>query len=77
LISVPLQNNYECCIGPDGGARDVLNIQPVVPIPVGGGLTMIVRTILPVIYQDRTSPTNGAHLGVGDVTQSSFSPRRR
>ena len=42
LISVPLQDNYECCIGPDGGARNVLNIQPVIPVPVSDKLTMIV-----------------------------------
>jgi hypothetical protein len=23
LISVPFQNNYECCIGPEGGDRDI------------------------------------------------------
>ena len=72
LISVPLQNNYECCIGPEGGDRDVLNIQPVIPVPVGSGLTMIVRTILPVIYEAPASPANGSHFGVGDITQSFF-----
>jgi hypothetical protein len=72
LISVPLQENYECCIGPDSAGRDVLNIQPVIPVPVGGNLTMIVRTILPVIGEARVSPANGPHFGVGDITQSFF-----
>jgi hypothetical protein len=72
LISVPLQYNYECCIGPDGATRDILNIQPVIPVPVSDKLTMIVRTILPVIDEDRTSATSGGHFGIGDITQSFF-----
>src|SRR6516225_700676 len=30
LISVPFQFNYDCCNGPESGARYTLNIQPVI-----------------------------------------------
>ncbi len=32
LISVPLQNNYDCCFGPNRASRFTLNIQPVIPL---------------------------------------------
>jgi hypothetical protein len=72
LISVPLQGNYDCCFGPLGGGRYTLNIQPVVPVGLGPDWNLIVRTILPVIYQDRTSPPNGDTQGLGDTLQSFF-----
>lgn len=72
LISVPLQFNYDCCYGPSEGYRGTLNIQPVVPVSVAKDWNMIVRTIVPVIHQDRTSPEVGSVSGFGDITQSFF-----
>src|SRR5439155_9998352 len=34
LISVPVQNNNNFGIGPDGRIQDILNIQPVIPVRV-------------------------------------------
>jgi hypothetical protein len=72
LVSVPLQLNYDCCFGPDEGGRTTLNIQPVMPFSLNDDWNVIVRTIVPVIYQERTSPQTGAASGLGDVTQSFF-----
>ena len=72
LISVPFQLNYDEGYGPDKGGRTVLNIQPVVPVSLGKDWNLIIRTILPVIYQERTSPTTGVAQGLGDTTQSFF-----
>ena len=72
LISVPFQENYDCCFGPLGGGRYTLNIQPVVPVSLSPDWNLIVRTILPVIYQDRTSPLSGDTQGLGDTLQSFF-----
>jgi hypothetical protein len=72
LISVPFQFNYDEGYGPDKGGRYVLNIQPVVPVSLNDDWNLIIRTILPVIYQDRTSPTTGSAQGLGDTTQSFF-----
>lgn len=72
LISVPLQFNHDCCFGPDEGGRLTLNIQPVVPISIAEDWNLIIRTIVPVIYQERTSPGAGSVHGLGDTTQSFF-----
>jgi hypothetical protein len=32
LTSVPFQYNHDCCFGPSDGARETLNIQPVIPM---------------------------------------------
>jgi hypothetical protein len=72
LISVPLQLNYDCCFGPDEGGRYTLNVQPVVPVSLNDDWNVIVRTIVPVIYQERTSPQTGSAQGLGDTTQSFF-----
>lgn len=72
LISVPLQFNHDCCFGPSEGDRYTLNIQPVVPVSAGRDWNVVVRTIVPVIHQERTSPQAGVAQGLGDVTQSYF-----
>jgi hypothetical protein len=72
LISVPFQFNYDEGFGPDKGGRYTLNIQPVVPVSLNKDWNLIIRTILPVIYQDRTSPMAGVAQGLGDTTQSFF-----
>lgn len=72
LISVPFQNNAECCFGPDNGFRNTMNIQPVIPYQMGPDLTLIVRTIVPVIYQTHPAAFGGDQIGLGDTTQSFF-----
>jgi len=72
LISVPFQFNYDCCIGPRGGARTVMNLQPVIPVTLSEDMSLIVRTITPFIEQGETVPGAGSHFGLGDITQSFF-----
>jgi hypothetical protein len=72
LISVPFQDNGECCFGPNDGYRNTLNIQPVIPHALGPDLTLVVRTIVPVVWQGDSAPVGGEHLGLGDTTQSFF-----
>ena len=72
LVSVPLQLNYDCCFGPDDGGRTTLNVQPVMPFSMNDDWNLVVRTIMPVIHQERTSPLNGSETGIGDITQSFF-----
>jgi hypothetical protein len=72
LISVPLQSNFDCCIGPNNASRYTLNVQPVVPIPLSPDLSLIVRTIVPVIDQGDMAPATDERLGFGDITQSFF-----
>lgn len=72
LISVPLQNNYDCCYGPSDGFRYTLNVQPVVPVSISANWNMIVRTIVPIVYQEAPSPGADDEFGFSDVTQSYF-----
>lgn len=77
LISVPLQFNYDCCSGPSQGGRYTLNVQPVVPVSLGADWNLIVRTIVPIVDQNRLAPTTPSTWGLGDTTQSFFlSPKQ-
>jgi hypothetical protein len=73
LISVPFQFNFDSNIGPDrDGERFVLNIQPVIPVPLNDDWNMISRTIVPIVAQDDIFPGAGEQTGLGDTVQSLF-----
>jgi hypothetical protein len=72
LISVPLQNNWDFGIGPTDAMKYTLNIQPVIPVSLSKYENLIIRTIVPVIYQEATTPGGESHSGLGDTTQSFF-----
>jgi hypothetical protein len=69
LISVPFQNNTYFNIGPHDRTRNVLNIQPVVPLADG---KLIIRTILPVVWQPDISTESDGSTGLGDLTFTAF-----
>ena len=52
LISVPLQGNLDFGLGPGGGSKFTLNIQPVIPITLNEEWNLISRTILPLVDQE-------------------------
>ncbi len=70
LISVPLQYNYSRTYG-DDGYKNLLNIQPVVPVSISKDWNMISRTITPIIQQKDIQPGK-TQFGFGDITQSLF-----
>jgi hypothetical protein len=72
LISVPFQNNFDCCYGEADGARYTLNIQPVVPTALTRDWNLVVRTIVPVVHQQETAVGQGGATGLGDTIQSFF-----
>ena len=75
LISVPFQYNYARTFN-DDGHRNLLNIQPVVPISISKDWNLISRTIVPIIQQKDVQATN-TQFGFGDTTQSLFfSPKK-
>lgn len=74
MISVPFQYNYARTFG-DDGYRNLLNIQPVVPISISKDWNLISRTIVPIIQQKNLQPGR-SQFGFGDTTQSFwFSPK--
>ena len=71
LISVPFQNNTTLGLGPDQDQTlNVLNIQPVVPFRLNDRLTLVTRTILPVVSQPALEGSNSN--GIGDLNPSIF-----
>ena len=80
LISFPLQNNTNFGIEPGSRTQDVLNIQPVIPIGVSTNWNMIVRWIIPIVWQpipaEAPAPEVGKY-GFGDMQPSFFfSPKK-
>ncbi len=78
LISVPFQENMDWGGGVDeDGFKSTLNVQPVVPIDINDDANLIVRTIMPIIYQDDITGEGQSEFGLGDVVQSFFfSPKK-
>jgi len=72
LISVPFQNNTDWGIGPYGGSRNTLNIQPVVPLSLTDDINLIVRWVQPVISQYNITGMGKHESGLGDAVVSAF-----
>jgi hypothetical protein len=72
LISVPFQFNYDEGFGPKDANRWTLNVQPVVPLTLNDDWNLIVRTIVPVVYQESVADGVDSTFGLGDTTQSFF-----
>jgi hypothetical protein len=73
LTTVPFQLNYDTNIGPaHDGSRFTLNFQPVIPIKLSDQMTLVVRTIVPLVKQDDIFPGAGSQFGLGDALQSFF-----
>jgi hypothetical protein len=70
LMSIPLQNNTDFGLGEFDRARNVLNVQPV--IPLGGG-KLITRTIFPFVRIPDLSQESGTRTsGLADVNFTAF-----
>ena len=68
MISLPLQGNVNFNSGPEKNIQSVLNIQPVIPLPLTKEWNLINRIVLPVI--DNPQPADV--FGLGDVNISLF-----
>ena len=80
LISVPVQNNSNFGVNPGYRNQDVLNIQPVIPIGISKDWNLLVRWIMPIIYQPLPNqpgaPETGVY-GLGDMVPTFFiSPKK-
>jgi hypothetical protein len=80
LISVPVQNNSNFGVNPGYRTQDVLNIQPVIPIGISENWNLLVRWIMPIVYQPLPAqpgnPQTGEY-GLGDMLPSFFiSPKK-
>jgi hypothetical protein len=71
MISVPLQNNTNFGIASFDRTQNVLNIQPVLPAPIGTW-NLINRAIAPLIYQPDITQSSGGEFGLGDIVYQGF-----
>ena len=70
LLSVPFQNNTDFGLGSYDRTRNVLNIQPVLPL-AGGKL--ITRTIFPFVWlPDITAESGSFSSGLSDIVFTAF-----
>jgi hypothetical protein len=70
LMSIPFQNNTDFGLGEFDRTRNVLNIQPVVPL-AGGKL--ITRTIIPFVWlPDVSAETGSFSSGLSDIVFTAF-----
>jgi hypothetical protein len=72
MISVPIENDFYPQTGINKENEYVLEIKPVVPIPLSKDWNLITRTIIPVIQTpDLTAEIKGTS-GLGDIQESLF-----
>jgi hypothetical protein len=71
LISVPFQNNTTFGVPPYDRTQNILNIQPVIPVPLSDDLLLVTRTILPFVAQPDAGG-NGTIWGLGDLNPTFF-----
>ena len=72
MISVPLQNNSNFGIGPFDRIQNVLNIQPVIPLQLTDNWNLIVRWIIPVVWQPAPGTANLEVYGIEGNTPAYF-----
>ncbi|WP_204137772.1 neuromedin U [Halomicronema sp. CCY15110] len=72
LISVPLQNNTNFGVGEFDRTSNILNVQPVIPVPLSDSLTLVNRTIVPIAYQPELAPGLNSAFGLGDINYTGF-----
>src|SRR5512135_278660 len=74
LISVPFQNNFNFNTGTTHATQWVLNVQPVIPVPLGDHWNLVTRTIMPIVNQPELfsgGPRTEA-FGLGDINPTIF-----
>jgi hypothetical protein len=75
IVTLPFQNNADFGYGSYGRLRNTLNIMPVLPFSLGKKVSLITRTIIPVITQPVGE--SDTKTGLGDITLSTyFSPSK-
>ncbi|PQJ28470.1 hypothetical protein [Rubritalea profundi] len=72
MISVPFDFGFNTGLGPDDGDNITLAIQPVIPFSLSDDFSLVVRTIVPVVWQNDVAGPSGSQFGLSDTLQSFF-----
>lgn len=70
LISVPFQFNYDDGYGTANGKKAFIKLQPVIPFKLNSNLTLVMRTIVPFVWQKNIAGLSGTQFGLGDTSQT-------
>ena len=77
VISIPLQNNTYFNVGQYQRPVNALLVEPVMPFRLTKDWILITRTIIPLIYLPRVSPTQSETFGLGNINPQFYvSPAR-
>ena len=72
LISVPFQYTGNLNVGPLDKTQHILNIQPVYPMKLDGGWSLIHRAIVPLMSMPAFTPDQDRKNGMGDIVYEGF-----
>lgn len=72
MISLPFQNNTYLNVGPRKETKNVLDIQPIIPLGSNGDWKIITRTVIPIISRPGEVHGLESNAGLGDVQLSVF-----
>lgn len=67
LAKGPFQNNTNFNCGPEAATRNMLNIQPALPVTINADWDLITRTIVPLIWRPAPAPNQATEFGLGDI----------
>ena len=70
MVSLPLQYNFTTAGGLDSSTVMVLNVQPVLPLPIGKRYFIVSRTIVPFISVPL--PNDRISDGIADIQEEAF-----
>jgi hypothetical protein len=70
LVSLPLQYNYYTAGGLGSTSELVLNVQPVVPLPIGEKFLIVSRTIVP--FTNIPLPDSTRRGGIADIQEQAY-----
>jgi hypothetical protein len=70
MVSLPLQWNYSTAGGLDSSTVLVLNVQPVLPVPIGERWLIVSRTVVP--FLSIPLPNGEQSGGIGDIEEQAY-----
>jgi hypothetical protein len=70
MVSLPLQWNYSMAGGLDSSTALVLNVQPVLPLPIGERWLLVSRTVVPFV--SLPLPNGAQSGGIGDIQEQAY-----
>jgi hypothetical protein len=70
MVSLPLQWNYSTAGGLDSSTALVLNVQPVLPVPIGERWLIVSRTVVP--FLSLPLPNGSQAGGIGDIQEQAY-----